>query len=46
MTDPIRHQDGTDPVPLFKTWNRMYAFVLSFLALLIVAFYLFGRAFS
>ena len=46
MTDPVLHQEGADPVPVFKTWKGMYAFVLSFLALLIVAFYLFGRAFS
>lgn len=45
MTEPVLPDDAERP-PLFKTWSALYAFVLSFLALLIAAFYLFGRFFS
>jgi hypothetical protein len=32
--------------PLFATWNRLYAVVIAFLALLIVIFYLFTAAYQ
>jgi uncharacterized membrane protein len=46
MTALNPNHENSDRPPLFKTWPRMYAFVLSFLALLVVAFYFFGRIFS
>ena len=38
--------DAAEAPPLFRSWNVWYALVLLVLALLIVAFTLFGRAFS
>ncbi len=35
-----------EPPPFLKTWPRVYAFVLVYLALLIVAFYIFSRFFA
>ena len=35
-----------EPPPFLKTWRRMYLAVLAWLAVLIVAFYLFARLFS
>ena len=35
-----------EPPPLLGTWGRVYAFVIGYLALLILAFYFFSRAFS
>jgi hypothetical protein len=35
-----------EPPPFLKTWPRVYAFVLVYLALLIVAFYIFSRVFA
>ena len=32
--------------PVFRTWNQVYAFVLILHALIIIAFYLFTRAYS
>jgi len=32
--------------PLFATWNRLYAVVIGFLAILIIAFYLFTIAYQ
>jgi hypothetical protein len=34
------------PPPIGKTWRRLYALVLGFLALLIALFYLFTKAFA
>lgn len=34
-----------DPPPFLKTWPRVYAAVLLYLAALITIFYLFSRAF-
>ncbi len=34
-----------EPPPILGTWPRLYGAVLGILALLIVLFYLFGRAF-
>jgi hypothetical protein len=34
------------PPPILKTWPRLYAAVLLFLALDVVLFYLFTRAFA
>ena len=35
-----------EPPPFLRTWPRVYAAVLGWLALLIVLFYLFTRAYS
>jgi hypothetical protein len=35
-----------EPPPFLRTWPRVYAAVLGWLALLIVLFYLFARAYS
>ncbi len=35
-----------EKVPLFKSWNQWYAFVIVFLLLLIIFFYLFTKYFS
>lgn len=37
---------GRDKLPIFSTWNRLYAFVLLNLAVLIILFYLFTKAFE
>lgn len=46
MHEPTRTEERDERPPIFPTWRAMYAFVLGFLALLIGALYLFGRAFS
>ena len=46
MNEPIRSEERDERPPIFSTWRAMYAFVLGFLALVIGALYLFGRAFS
>ena len=35
-----------DKVPLFKSWNQWYGFVIFFLVLLIIAFYGLTKYFS
>lgn len=35
-----------EKIPLFKTWNAWYIFVLAFLVALIVAFHFFTQYFS
>lgn len=35
-----------EKVPLFRTWNQWYGFVIGFLVALIVFFYLFTKFFS
>ncbi len=35
-----------DPPPILRTWRRLYTAVLFYLALLILAFYIFTRAFA
>jgi hypothetical protein len=39
-------QDENNKVPLFKSWNQWYVFVLVFLVLLIILFRIFTKAFS
>lgn len=39
-------QDDSNKVPLFKSWNHWYVFVLVFLVLLIILFSIFTKAFS
>ena len=39
-------QEDNDKIPLFKTWNQWYVFVLAFLVVLIILFSLFTKAFS
>ena len=41
---PPRRTD--EPPPFLGTWNRVYLFVVCYLACVIVAFYLFSRAFA
>ena len=38
--------DAGEPPPLFRDWPQLYAAVLAYLVLLIVAFYLFSQAFA
>ena len=35
-----------DRPPIFKSWNRLYAFVLSTLVALVILFYIFTKAFE
>jgi len=35
-----------EPPPFLGTWPRVYAFVIGWLAVVIVVFYLFSRAFA
>jgi hypothetical protein len=42
----IRNPGEEEPPPVFGSWRALYAVVLGELALCIVLFYLFGRAFS
>ena len=37
--------DRDEPPPFLRSWRRMYAAVLGYLAVLIALFYLFTRAF-
>ena len=39
-------KDEKEKVPLFRTWNQWYWFVILFLVGLIVCFYLFTKYFS
>ena len=39
-------QENNDKIPLFKTWNHWYVFVLAFLVVLIILFSLFTKAYS
>jgi hypothetical protein len=41
-----RKQILDDPPPILGTWRRLYTVVLVYLALIIVSFYVFTRAFS
>jgi hypothetical protein len=43
MSDP---QIPDEPPPILGTWPRVYAFVLVYLAALIVAFYAFTRYYA
>lgn len=43
MNNDNRHKEK---IPLFKSWTQWYLFVILFLAVLIVSFYLFTKAFS
>jgi disulfide bond formation protein DsbB len=38
--------DTADRPPFFTSWSRVYTAVLAFLALLIILFYVFMKAFS
>ena len=38
--------DNNDKVPLFRSWNHWYLFVLAFLILLIILFSIFTKAYS
>jgi hypothetical protein len=46
MNEPVSGEKRDERPPVFSTWRAVYAFVLGFLALVIGALYLFGRAFS
>jgi hypothetical protein len=43
---PGRGDMPDDPPPFLGTWRRLYTLVLVYLAVLIVLFYTFTRAFS
>ncbi len=38
--------ENNDKVPLFRSWNQWYFFVIAFLVLLIILFSLFTKKFS
>jgi hypothetical protein len=40
------HPVEDEPPPIFGTWRRFYLLILCYLALLIVAFYIFTRVFA
>ncbi|HTY38052.1 MAG TPA: hypothetical protein VMH23_13125 [Bacteroidota bacterium] len=44
--DAPRDELAEERPPLFRTWRRLYTFVLAELALLIILFYLFTKAFA
>lgn len=44
--EPLQKEVVDEPPPFLGTWPRVYAMVIVFLALLIVLFYLFARAFT
>ena len=48
MADPelIEEPDPEAPPPFGGTWNRLYAIVLGELALLVILFYIFTKAFE
>ncbi|HZM14385.1 MAG TPA: hypothetical protein VFE28_00155 [Candidatus Krumholzibacteria bacterium] len=46
MTEKERTSAGEEPPPIGRSWNRLYAAVLVNLALLILLFYAFTKAFS
>ncbi len=39
-------KDSTDRPPFFKSWTALYTLVISFLALLVVLFYIFMKVYS
>ncbi|MFQ5602189.1 MAG: hypothetical protein ACE5HS_02860 [bacterium] len=46
MIKKIEKQNPAEEAPpIFKSWNRLYAFVFGHLVLLIIAFYIFTRIF-
>ena len=44
--NPDEDQIPDEPPPVLKTWQRVYAAVLAYLAALIFAFYIFTRKFA
>jgi len=42
----IERELNEDTPPVLSTWNRVYALVIGFLALLIFLFYLFTKAYQ
>ena len=46
MKEPERKSAGEDPPPFGGSWRVLYAIVLVNLALMILLFYLFTKAFS
>ena len=49
MSKPPEHapsRSAEEPPPFLGTWENVYVFVICYLAVLIVAFYLFSRAFA
>lgn len=39
-------EKDVDPPPFFKSWGRLYAFVIGFFVLLVILFYLFTKWFE
>jgi len=49
VSDPphrLAHPEEDEPPPILGKWPLVYALVLCYLALLILAFYLFARVFD
>jgi hypothetical protein len=44
--NPDERRVADEPPPFLRAWRRVYAAVVVYLALLIVLFYLFTRAYS
>jgi hypothetical protein len=42
---PERPEPPTEPPPILRTWPRVYAATLAYLAIVILACYLFTRAY-
>ena len=41
-----KREESADQPPFFRSWSTIYTLVLSFLALLIVLFYVFMKVYS
>jgi hypothetical protein len=46
MRKPQQHAAGEDPPPFGRSWKVLYAIVVLNLAVLILLFYIFTKAFS
>jgi hypothetical protein len=44
--EPAAKTVPDEPPPFFGTWSRVYAAIIGWLALLILLFFLFSKAFS
>ena len=44
--EPIRKEVIDEPPPFLRTWPRVYAMVIGYLAALILLFYAFSRAYA
>jgi hypothetical protein len=46
MADPVSDEIPDEPPPFLGTWSRVYAAVLLYLVVIILAFYAFTRAYN